>query len=376
MPIELPTYARGRPGIGRRMRMDDFLAIEGPSTSWTMILGYVIGILVILMVILIIVNYTITPIFRLHPGGVGYIPIPGGDTSQVFWKTPKDTAPMTDASSNVVGIATQWSFAIDIDIKNPMHVSPSPRVLFHRSNPATFDPSGTANPAPSSIPTTLQGLLGNYNVAIALLPDTTDLVVSVLNSSTGMENVVLQNVPIQTPFRIGVIISDTAMEVYLNGMLQRTRTFESGTTPYNSTGMFFPPQGINAETARVANLHLWNSVISPSQMRYATPGLMTVKAKDKSDIPTSGSGCGSGSGVEQSVDKSLSSWSNTFQTNLGSLSSSIQSSVNRASSEVQSSMNSASSAPSLMTTTTTTPSLMTTITTPSLMTTTTTVSSS
>jgi hypothetical protein len=342
MPIELPTYARSS------KRFTDPYAFEKPTTSWGGIVGYILGIFLIIMVILVIINYTITPIFRLYPGGPGYIPIPGGDTSQIYWKTPKDTAPMFDGSSNVVGIPSQWSFAIDIDIKNPMHVSQSPRVLFHRSNPATVDPSGTANPAVSSIPTTLKALLGNYNVAIALLPDTTDLVVSVLNSSTGMENVILQNVPVQTPFRVGVIISDTAMEVYLNGMLQRTRTFESGTTPFNSTGMFFPPQGMNAETARVANLHLWNSAISANQMRYASPALMTVKPSEKSDIPSSS--CASG--IEKEADSSLSSWSSTFQTNLGSLSSSIQSSVNSASSAIQSSMKSTS--PS---TTSATPSL-------------------
>jgi len=166
-----------------------------------------------------------------------------------------------------------------------------------------------------------------------LLPDTTDLVVSILNSSMGMENVVIPNVPVQTPFRVGVILSDTAMEVYLNGLLQRTRTFESGTTPLNATGMFYPPQGMNAEIAKVANLHLWNSVISPSQMRYATPGLMTVSAKEKSDIPTSS--CLSGLEKEAEGDVSgassnLSSWSKTFQANVGSLSSSIQTSVNTA----------------------------------------------
>ena len=331
MPIELPTYRRS--GLPR----NDFLSPGTASTSWTGILGYVIGVVVILVVILLIVNYTITPIFRLYPGGPGYIPIPGGDTSQVFWKQgsgkPAIFSPFFDISTNVVAIPSQWSFSLDIDITNPMHISQSPRILFHRG-PA-IDISGTP---PEGNTTTIKGLLGNYNVAFALLPDTTDLVVSVLNSSMGMENVIIPNVPVQTPFRVGVILSDTAMEVYLNGLLQRTRTFESGTTPLKATGMFYPPQGINAEIAKVANLHLWNSVISPSQMRYATPGLMTVSAKEKSDIPTSS--CLSGlekeaegdvSGVSNDMSgasSTLSSWSKTFQTNVGSLSSSIQTSVN------------------------------------------------
>jgi hypothetical protein len=313
------------------MNVNDFINGDSPSTSWTGILGYIIGVVVILIIMLVIVNYTITPIFRLYPGGPGYIPIPGGDPSQLFWKQgsgkPAVFSPFFDMSSNVVATFTQWSFALDIDITNPMHVSQSPRVLFHRG-PSRFDVSGEFTPGAA---TTIQGLIGNYNVAIALLPDTTDLVVSVLNSSTEMENVVIPNVPVQTPFRIGVILSDTAMEVYLNGLLQRTRTFTPGTTPYNATGMFYPPQGINAEIAKVGNLHLWNSVITANQMRYATPGLMTVKTKDKSDIPTSS--CLSG--IEKEADSNMSSWSQTLQSNLSNASSTIQSNVNSASSYIK-----------------------------------------
>lgn len=349
MPIELPTYARSS------KRLLDPYALATPTTSWGGIVGYILGIFLVIVVILVIINYTITPIFRLYPGGPGYIPVPGGDTSQIYWKTTKDTAPMMDASSNVNAISSGWSFTLDIDIKNPMHVSQSPRVLFYRGPP---DVSGSS---PEGSSTTIQGLIGSYNVAFALLPDTTDLMVSVLTSNTSgtnMENVILQNVPVQTPFRVGVTISDTAMEVYLNGLLQRTRTFTPGATPLASTGMFYPPQAINAEIAKVANLHLWQSVISTNQMRYASPGLMTVKPSDKTDIPTSscGSGSGSGSDTEQAIDTSLSSWSSTFQTNLGSMSSSIQSSVNSASSEIQSSMASPSTTSTTSTTTTMTTS--------------------
>jgi len=246
MPIELPKYERSGT---TRAQFNDFLNVKPSSSSIGGIIGYVISVIVIIIVILVIVNYTIMPIFRLYPGGPGYIPVPGGDTSQVFWKQGSIVpAPMSDASSNVVGVAFPWSFALDIDITNPMHISSGPRILFYRGPPIS------ANPSSSSTSSTLSGLLEKYNVAIALLPDTTDLTVSVLNSSMGMENVILRNVPVQTPFRVGVVLSDTAMEVYLNGLLQRTRTFESGTTPLNATGMFYPPQAMNAEIAKVANL--------------------------------------------------------------------------------------------------------------------------
>lgn len=287
MPVQLPTYTKR--GVSSPLYSSPLYGsplIDSPSTgtSWKGVLGYGFAILLVILVILLLVNYTITPIFRMFPGGKGIIPVPGGDDGgKVYWKPGKKTpAVLEDKDTNVAGIYENWSFTLDFMIKNPMTgvTGNNPRLLFHRG--------GRIIPQTSSAPATRNGtilsILDGYNVAIALLPNTTDMVVSVLNADRNMENVILPNVPVQTPFRVGVIIMDTTMEVYINGALARTRTMAA--PPMPNAGNFTPPQGADAELAKVGNLHLWPSQITPSQIRYASPSLMTVKKKDKSDIPT------------------------------------------------------------------------------------------
>jgi hypothetical protein len=65
------------------------------------------------------------------------------------------------------------------------------------------------------------GILSNYNLVAALLPDTNDLIVSVLNKDNNMENIIVPNIPIQQPFRLTMIVMEQALEVYINGKLAR-----------------------------------------------------------------------------------------------------------------------------------------------------------
>ena len=296
MPVTLPVDYKlaGRKGgpaptAGYYAAATSF-ATSATSSTWGMIIGYVVAILLTLLAILVLVNYTITPIFQLSPGGPGFIPVPGGENGQLFWpQGTKAPAPLKNTDTKVAAMTSNWSFALDIMITNPISNTQSPRVIFYRGD----EPSSN-----TSTSHTLSGLLLGYNVAIALVPDTTDLIVSVMNSSKNMENIVLTNAPIQTPFRIGVVIMDTAMEVYFNGRLFKTRTFDAPPSTFTGTS-FYPPQGQEAGMFKVANLHIWNSVITSSQMRYATPALMTVKPSEKSDIPSSS--CVSG--IEKEIEQ-------------------------------------------------------------------------
>ena len=99
---------------------------------------------------------------------------------------------------------------IDIFIINPhVHFSNHPRILFRRGGTLRSTPTGD----------TLAGMIDDYNIVGALLPDTNDLIVSVLNASNNTENVLISNVPVQEPFRLGVILMNQGLEVYVNGHL-------------------------------------------------------------------------------------------------------------------------------------------------------------
>ena len=227
------------------------------------IISYLLAIGIILLIILIFVHFFITPIFSYQPGSPGIFVIPGLDDGILFWNNtntgllPNNTLPIQNLSS-------AYSLNVDIFIQDPhVHFSTHPRVLFRRG--------GRVRPSPTG--NTLLGLLDNYNIACALLPDTNDLIVSVLNVDNNTENAIISNVPIQEPFRLGIVLMNHALEVYINGHLLKTRTFIS--PPKSVLGDIYPISGIETNMAKLRNLKIWAKQLTSSEMRKATPSLAT-----------------------------------------------------------------------------------------------------
>jgi len=250
---------------------DSFSQLSGAIPR---ILSYLFAILIVILVILLFVNYFITPIFKLHAGAPGKILIPGFDDGKLFWSS---STPGQILNSNLP-ISAQchgYTLLVDIFIQNPLQFSQQPRILLTRGATMKQTPSGD----------TLLGILDNYNLAVALLPDTTDLIVSVLNKDNNMENVVLSNIPVQEPFRLGITVMENALEVYLNGHLMKTRSFQ--TVPKSVLGDIYPLSGIQANMAKLRNLKIWNRILSTGEIRYATPALSTATQMGAGPIPGS-----------------------------------------------------------------------------------------
>ena len=239
-------------------------------------IAYVFAILCVLLIIILFVHFFITPIFRLRPGTPGLIPVPGFDDGILYWSSSSTLLP--NATLPIRSQSYGYSFHVDIFIENPLAFSPTPRLLFHRGGVMKESPSGA----------TLLGILQRYNVAVALTPDTNDLLVSVLNKEKGMETSILHNVPVQTPFRLSTVIMEQGMEVYLNGQLVKTRRFKA--PPLDITGDIVPMPGL----ATLRQLKLWGRVLSASEIREATPALSTAKDFNLGPIPSSTS-CGDAS---------------------------------------------------------------------------------
>ena len=244
------------------------------TNSIPRVLSYVFGIIVIMLIILLFVHFFITPIFQLQAGAPGKILVPGFDDGTLFWS---NTAPGQILNKDLP-IQTQcfgYSMILDVFIQNPLQFSSHPRILFTRGATKQSTPSGD----------TLLGVLSNYNLAVALLPDTNDMIVSVLNKDNNMENVIISNIPIQEPFRIGIIVLENALEVYLDGKLVKTRAFQ--TTPKSVLGDIYPVSGIESNMAKVRNLKIWPRVLLTSEIRYARPSLSTSVEMGAGPMPPS-----------------------------------------------------------------------------------------
>ena len=232
-------------------------------------IAYIFAILCVLMIIILFVHFFITPIFRLRPGTPGLVLVPGWDDGKLYWSSSSSVL-----LNNTLPISNQsygYSFHVDIFIENPIAFSPTPRLLFHRGGVAKDSPSGE----------TLLGVLERYNVAVALTPDTNDLLVSVLNKNHGMETSLLYNVPVQTPFRLSVVVMEQGMEVYLNGQLMKTRRFDA--PPLDIKGDIVPLYGL----ATLRQLKIWGRILSASEIKEARPAISTAKEFNLGPIPSS-----------------------------------------------------------------------------------------
>jgi hypothetical protein len=268
------------------------------AMGWSGIIGYTLAIILILVVILILVNYTIMPIFQFEPGGDGYIRIPYMNMSETYW--PPDTSPYTvpdisrcnvniSQTKNGNSMTSNWSMSLDICIMNPLiTTTPGFRLLFNRGGQAPSSGSDTS----------ITSVITGYNLAMGLQPNTNDLIVSVMNEYNNPENIVISNVPTQTPFRIGVVVMDSAFEVYINGKLSKTRKMAGGIKTFSPTTAnpyqnFSGPQGSQLNSlARVGNLILWTTTVTPSVMKYATPTLMPLVPSMDSLNSAAASSCG------------------------------------------------------------------------------------
>jgi hypothetical protein len=251
--------------------------------------GYLVAILVIITVILLFVHFTVRPIFQFTPGGSGFIPIPGLTDGQLFWKDAKNVAPLNEATLGTDYPTQNYSFTLDIFVRDPTTIqaqnfqTPEPNLVFSRGTPS------------------IAGIAEQNTVRVLLVPGTNDLQIIVKNSNNIDEGITLSNVPVQTPFRLGVVIMDVAFEVYVNGRLMKTRALDA--PPNAAKGRIAPPQGAFASTVKVGNLHMWTRTLMPSEIRYAQPSLMSTSLFSNDTLSGSMSSCLSD--MEKDVDANI-----------------------------------------------------------------------
>jgi hypothetical protein len=235
---------------------------------------YLLSILAVILIILLFIHYFITPVFKLNPGSPGIIPVPGWDDGKLFWERGV-SGMIQNKDLPIQNLYYGYTINLDMFIQNPQQFSRHPRILFSRGAVMKSPPSGE----------TLLGVLENYNLVIALLPDTTDMIVSILNKNNQMENIVIPNVPVQESFRIGIVVMEQALEVYLNGHLMKTRKLDA--SPKDVKGDIYPASGIEANIVKLRNLKIWSRVLTTPEIRDASPKLSTKDDMNAKSMPSS-----------------------------------------------------------------------------------------
>lgn len=241
----------------------------GESTK-TGITGYIfplLSILFVLFVLLLVVHFTIRPIFKFSIGDKGFIPLANTNDGQLVWANGPVAA---DLSANFLKILpNSFTVQMDIYVENQPTVAKYDRVLFYRARRAV-------------IPDNSKTLMQQYpesNFIVRLLSDTNDLVISAvtLQDPSNLETATLEstptilNVPIRQPFRITIVLLPQVLEVYLNGRLFGTKTFRYSLK--SAASNFFATPLLYRDSVRVMNVQYWDRPLSSVEVRNAGPAL-------------------------------------------------------------------------------------------------------
>lgn len=262
------SYSSTTPSTG------SYYNTTGDSTgSIKRILAFVLAIIIVMIILLLFVDKYITPIFRSQPGSPGIVTLPWTDTGILFWKTNSDT--IKNEVTPIQNKFFDYSFIVDIFIENPIYFTNQPRILFSRGG-MPIDTSASTDR------TTLLSVLRYYNIVVALLPDTTDMIVSVLNQNHIMENIIIPNITVQSPFRLGVVIMDKAFEVYIDGRLMKTRSY--GAPLLDVRGDIVAG---STNVAKLRTLKIWDRALIAPEIREAKPPLTAAASFGADPIPGS-----------------------------------------------------------------------------------------
>lgn len=126
----------------------------------------------------------------------------------------------------------------------------------------------------------LYGLPKRMNPGIFLDRNTNDVILFV-DTESGIdvfrESVRIPDIPLNKPFRLGVIVHNQVLEVYLNCRLEVTRILAGA--PKRVENIWYGLSGSAAAQAQIQNLYVWKRAISAEDIRPLCPAPPTFNAK-------------------------------------------------------------------------------------------------
>jgi len=245
------------------------------------VLFYIVLYSFILFLILVIVHFSITPVFKFTPGAKGLVGVPSSTDDIVYWNKKSqpistEIAPIANDSLSTFEFIQNFSFSVDIFLRKITDTDINKRIFLYLAyEPPT---SGIINTDFTASPTT-QSVLVSKSYMGMYLTETNDLIVTFVSGATPYSTRPIKNIPFYTPFRVTVVVEDKSFSVFINGQQAFQRivpgvlTFSSpaGTAATSKLLKFYPPPF--GPPIYVQNLHLWPRAISYKEVQRAQPAL-------------------------------------------------------------------------------------------------------
>jgi hypothetical protein len=218
-------------------------------------LFYLSVVAFVLFIFLVILHFTGIKIFSfgiMDSGGVLSVPTP--DPQQVAFKTTPITP---DLSCNFVDVySTNYTITMDIYNKGDFYTTTMPRVLLYRANkPIVLDPATKATNFTSVFPSS--------NLIVYMDPMINDLYIGVIDTKGAVtSHKVVENTRLRDPFRISIVFSDSYVEVYLKGNLEKMIPLTVKPMTTTAEAYFFGPPSIVNQNIKVANIMYYPYALS------------------------------------------------------------------------------------------------------------------
>ncbi len=270
--LNLPTNYKGF-----TMRAFQFSSNSSQSSSLTSSLTQKLGtalfLLFLVLVVLVFVHFYVRPIF---PQWI-VTSVPGLGDSVTYWKSQEDIQiiSQSDSSFPLTQRSSNYTLMMDVQIDYPSAMtSYAPRLLFYRAAQAA-DTSCSVQKS-----NTLLTILPSFNVAVHMDPLLNDMYITVMTIAklqgekgeeviSVPETVNIPNFPIEKAIRLTIIVAPKFLEVYMNGLLYKTKSFHG--TVQETTGDLYPiPTEIRKSStpfARVQQLQVWDRILTSGEVQ-------------------------------------------------------------------------------------------------------------
>jgi hypothetical protein len=270
------------------------------------VLFYLVLYAFVLFLALILIHFTIYPVFKFTPGARGLIGVSTTKDSTVYWNTKKQPATLSYAPVNGDALSgypftNNFSFSVDLFVRRMTDTTATTRVILYKTyangpqagTSTTTSTTSTAtfaadplNNGPSAAEADIATNYMNSKVSMFMyLTKTNDLVVTFYSGANGTpySSRQIKNIPLYTPFRVTVVVEDKTFSVYINGQQAFQRTVPGQTITLNTLGnlptaqqrFFVPPAWADQPTKTIflQNLQLWTRAISYTEVQTAQPAL-------------------------------------------------------------------------------------------------------
>jgi hypothetical protein len=252
------------------------------GTGFVRIFMYFIAGILVIGILLLGVDQWITPVFQKSPGAPGYIAIPGTDLSEIYWRK------LSTVSNIIIGTPAPPPSVPGITYSPPLSTgviegqssySLSMDVLIHDEYPQALGIGQDQR-----VFFMLSSTINNPTLRIGLDNDKNTVYITTFDANGLQQTAILDNVPIHTPFRVGVVVTPFILEGYLNGLLVMTRQLKSPPKIPSTGDKIFAPANIKIESTvlsrgiSVLNMRIFGYTVSPEEMRVRMEDLALVSS--------------------------------------------------------------------------------------------------